>query len=214
MSDPTVLTVEECGSTCDPHWIRDSRERAAKEIERIPRRFAAAVVTEPAVRDWVVELVKLAVNGANRTVPAVTYGPSLRLVGPIGTGKTYQAWGALRALAVSGARCSLRLATAADIYARLRPRHGVDSETEFQQFADASVLVIDDVGAEKPSEWTEEVNHRLVNHRYEHERPTLITSNLTAPQLREFLGERVASRLADMSTQVAIKGEDRRRNGQ
>ncbi len=41
--------------------------------------------------------------------------------------------------------------------------------------------------------------------------PTLITTNLPTEQLRVALGDRVASRLAEMTERVILKGPDRRR---
>jgi hypothetical protein len=78
--------------------------------------------------------------------PRITRGPSLLLVGATGTGKTHLAYGAVRALLTSGVNCRAIVTTAADLYARLRPRHGVDPEAEFERVARARVLVVDDLG--------------------------------------------------------------------
>lgn len=59
------------------------------------------------------------------------------------------------------------------------------------------------------SEWTEEILDRLIDYRYRHEKPTLITTNHI--ELVPKVGERVASRLAEMCTQIAMSGSDRRR---
>lgn len=175
---------------------------------RIPRHYRDAIPTEPRIRDWVDQLVA---GAGGRIVPAITTGPSLLLLGPTGVGKTYEAYGAIRDLSVTGVKAKWTAATAADIYAALRPRHLVDSETEFKRYADAALLVIDDLGAAKATEWTEEVNYRLINHRYEKELPTLITSNVPARELGQALGDRVASRLTEMCQRVVLKGDDRRR---
>ena len=99
---------------------------------------------------------------------------------------------------------------AADLYARLRPRHGVDSEDVFERHAKAPVLMLDDLGAAKGTDWVEEVNYRLINHRYERMLPTLVTSNVRPRDLAGVVGERVASRLTEMATPVVLKGPDRR----
>jgi len=41
--------------------------------------------------------------------------------------------------------------------------------------------------------------------------PTLITTNLPIPELRTALGDRVTSRLAEMTERVVLTGPDRRR---
>ena len=119
----------------------------------------------------------------------------------------------MRELAVTGVTARWAVTTAADLYAALRPRPGIDSEAEFRRYRDARLLLVDDLGAErKPTEFTEEVNFRLINHRYEHHLPTLMTSNVEPKELRARLGDRVTSRLAEMCERVAMKGNDRRRN--
>lgn len=91
------------------------------------------------------------------------------------------------------------------------PRAGHDGERELQTLARCPLLLLDDLGAAKTSEWTEELTYRLINHRYEHMLPTLITTNLPIPELRSALGDRVASRLAEMTERVILTGPDRRR---
>jgi DNA replication protein DnaC len=103
--------------------------------------------------------------------------------------------------------------TAADLYAHLRPRDGEDSHEAFQRVADAPLLVLDDLGASKWTEWVEEITYRLINHRYEQCLPSIFTSNLVPAKLREALGERVASRLTEMCDRIVLKGDDRRKGG-
>jgi len=86
----------------------------------------------------------------------------------------------------------------------------VDSEDVFERHAKAPVLMLDDLGAAKDSSWVEEVNYRLINHRYEWMLPTLVTSNVPPRDLAGEVGERVASRLTEMATPVVLKGPDRR----
>ncbi|MBO0518224.1 ATP-binding protein, partial [Streptomyces beijiangensis] len=57
----------------------------------------------------------------------------------------------------------------------------------------------------------EEITYRLINRRYNLMLPTLITSNLAMRDLRGHLGDRVASRLAEMTTRVTFEPVDHRR---
>jgi DNA replication protein DnaC len=177
--------------------------------ERIPQRYADALPSSPEVRTWMAVLTRNALS-TRRVVVSLTTGPSLLLLGITGTGKTHEAYGMIRGLAVLGVRSRWRFTTAADLYAKLRPRHGIDSEAVFDEHAGAALLVVDDLGAAKPSEWIEEVNFRLINHRYEGMLATLFTSNLTPRPLADVLGERVSSRLKEMTERVTLKGSDRR----
>lgn len=212
MTEPLVLLERDYPAEFDRHWLAENRESGERRLKAsVPAHYAEARVTNAEVADWVRAVVAAAVESSNRVVVSVTAGPSLLLLGPTGTGKTFEAYGALRALGESGVACSWMATTAADMYARLRPRHRVDSEEEFERYLKTRVLMIDDLGAAKASEFTEEVNYRLINHRYENEMPTLITSNVTPRSLAPALGERVASRLTEMATRVVLKGDDRRR---
>ncbi|MFC9796409.1 ATP-binding protein [Streptomyces sp. NPDC057695] len=177
---------------------------------RIPARYRHALADHPQVTTWA-DTVARAGHPGPAGAPGIAEGPSLRIVGPTGTGKTHQAYGAIRSLLAAGVRLRWEAVTAADLYARLRPRPGLDSERALQSLMRCPLLLLDDLGAAKTSEWTEELTYRLINHRYEHLRPTLITTNLSTEALRSALGDRVSSRLAQMTERVILDGPDRRR---
>lgn len=212
MNNPEIVTINpDEHADIEPYWIRENHERNQASAKRVPFRYREAVVTVPQLRTWVTELVSNAIeDGHSANIP---FGGSLLMLGSTGTGKTHQAYGAIRALLVSGASFSWGFITAPDLYARMRPRHGVDSEGEFEFFAKSKVLVVDDLGASKNSEWVEEVNYRLINYRYERSLPTLITSNVPPKDLTVALGDRAASRLVEMCERVVLRGGDRRRAG-
>ncbi|MFF8297704.1 ATP-binding protein [Streptomyces globisporus] len=181
----------------------------------VPLRYRTAVAQQPEIRQWINGLVGEAFAAQKKQpTPAavVRSGPSLLILGSVGIGKTYQGYGALREMAITGAVAEWTVVTAADLYARLQPRFGVDSETEFERHAKAPVLFVDDLGAGgKLSEHTENVNFRLINYRYDHQLPTLITSNLLPKELGARMGDRVASRLVEMCHRINMTGDDKRR---
>jgi DNA replication protein DnaC len=155
------------------------------------------------------------------TFPAVDRG--LLLYGPHGVGKTHLAVGLLRAvIRTKGARGYffetrelLRLVR--DTYNR-----SVD-ETEMEVLSpvlEADVLVLDDLGAERTSEWVQETLGLVVNTRYNARRATVFTSNLqdlpdnTDPRGFVYqLGARTRSRLKEMCDWVEIYGADVREVG-
>jgi DNA replication protein DnaC len=210
--DPTWLADDSLDTYSKPNIARYSITKAA---EVIPFRYQAAIVDQPDVLDWCKELADraFAMQKAKRSaIATVQHGRSLLLLGLTGTGKTHQAYAAIRELAVTGVAATWAVTTAADLYAGLRPRHGIDSEAEFRRYRDASILLVDDLGAErKPTEFTEEINFRLINWRYERQLPTLITSNLLPKEISARLGDRVTSRLIEMCQRIVIEGPDRRR---
>jgi DNA replication protein DnaC len=200
----------------DPHSPANvARATYAETSVKIPFHYRTAVSSLPQLSTWIDALVTGALeNQAERGAPiaSITHGPSLLLLGQTGVGKTHEAYGAMRELAVSGVYGQWAVTTAADLYAALRPRHGIDSEAEFRRYRDARLLLVDDLGAErKPTEFTEEINFRLINWRYENHLPTLMTSNVEPKDLAARLGDRVISRLAEMCERVPMKGHDRRR---
>lgn len=193
--------------------IRDTAKIITATGRLIPVHYQNAIADDPKVLTWIDHLLDSSrVNKAT----GITYmrtGPSLLLMGPTGTGKTHQAFGALRHLSILGVAGSVRASSTADVYAKMRPRPGVDSEEVFSSYADAKLLFLDDLGAAKTSEWVEEINYRLINHRYENHLATVFTSNVPPKELGEKLGERVASRLTEMTQAVVLKGQDRRLGG-
>jgi DNA replication protein DnaC len=192
---------------------------------RIPALFADALPEEDDVLTWMREGVREAY--AHRGVyPAWPRGRSLLLLGLPGRGKTHQAFGAIRGLAACGLRCNWQYVTQVDYYARLRPRPAVDPEAEYRTLATAGLLILDDVGVAKESEWTGEAFWRLVDYRYQHVLRTIFISNLLprrpeegplsepgagGPTLPEYLGERINSRIGAMAAVVPIIGPDQRR---
>ncbi len=173
-----------------------------------PRRYRDAHSEIADVLDWV---------KAYQHDPA--NAPSLFLLGPTGTGKTWQGYAALR-LAVTyprpvrgvGYRCDAwKSSTHADLLASMRPNAKNDSEAVLAELRKLPLLLIDDLGVAKNSEWVEDVTYRLINGRYEQMMPSIFTSNLAVEQLRDALGDRIASRLAETCTRVVLAGSDRRR---
>lgn len=130
---------------------------------------------------------------------------NLILLGPVGTGKTHAAIAAARVRFDRGER--IIFAPMVEILEALRP--GGDGST--RTWRTCRLLIIDDLGAEKPSEWTGEQLYSLVNRRWLERLPTIITSNLPADDLATNIDERVFSRLVDDALAVRLGGDDRRR---
>ncbi|KDR60947.1 DNA replication protein DnaC [Streptomyces sp. ScaeMP-6W] len=196
----------------DREWHHRARSEYALSRWRsaTPPRFRAAEATLPEVTSW-----------ADRALSSNADAGALLLSGTTGTGKTHQAFGALRRIAAGGPdRFELIAVNSADMYGALRPSQVMGAaERELRRLSEVQYLLLDDLGTAKASEWTEEITYRLINYRYNACLPTLITSNLPArdpegPDLTDFLGDRVASRLAEMvTTLVPMIGDDRRRAG-
>ena len=78
------------------------------------------------------------------------------------------------------------------------PGSRISYDDLFQHIKTVSLLVLDDLGTESQSTWTDEKLYQLVVHRHDHRLPTVITTVYTLPELEQ-MNERVASRLVDVS---------------
>ncbi|WP_441245248.1 ATP-binding protein [Kitasatospora sp. McL0602] len=177
----------------------------------MPLRYRDAVADHPLVLAWTRQVATQAVAHSAGARRQVTTGPSLLLAGVTGAGKTHQAYGAVRVLVEAGIGVRWRATTAADLYAELRPSSDTDAERVLAAYSRVPLLILDDLGAAKTSEFVEEQTYRLVNRRYNAMLPTLITTNLRIRDLKAYLGDRVTSRLAEMTTRVEFEPVDRRR---
>lgn len=73
------------------------------------------------------------------------------------------------------------------------------------------LVILDDIGAEKPTEWVQEQLYRVIDYRYTREIPTFFTSNCTIKELEERIGARAASRIVGMTEGIKVIGPDYRK---
>lgn len=152
--------------------------------------------------------------------PAVDKGLLLR--GRHGVGKTHLAVAMLREIITrKGARAYFY--ETRELLKLVRETFAMAGESELdvlRPVLDADLLVLDDLGAEKTSEWVQETLGLVVNTRYSERRPTIFTTNLddsadtTSPtSMYVQLGARTRSRLFEMCHWVDMDGPDVREVG-
>lgn len=140
----------------------------------------------------------------------------IMLQGNVGVGKTFMVLAAMSKIAQlneeQGQSISWRLWSVADILVEMRENFGknADGMTAVEKARTADVLVLDDLGAEKYSEWAEAALFSIIDDRYVRMAPIIITTNLTLDEISARLGDRIASRLAHMCTTLELSGNDRR----
>lgn len=76
------------------------------------------------------------------------------------------------------------------------------------KYSRVPLLVIDDLGAERISEWSRNVIYLLIDRRYRDMKQTIITSNLTHDQLAEQFDDRIASRICEMGIVIDMGNKD------
>lgn len=84
------------------------------------------------------------------------------------------------------------------------------AEELLDHYASVPCLIVDDMGAEKPTEFVRQSTYYLINEREMYERKTIITSNFSLDHLNDHIDSRIASRIAGMCDVVEMKGIDRR----
>lgn len=85
------------------------------------------------------------------------------------------------------------------------------SETEtMRRFMSAGLLVLDDLGTEKNTEWTEEKLFEIIDYRYNEYLPTIITTNCTPEELKKHVGDRTFDRLRSMCRYIPITDNSHR----
>jgi DNA replication protein DnaC len=220
------------------NWV--SRPCECQEAEREQKRIAAAQI--PArYKDCTLDtfhiyhgadrLLGAALTTARRFVdeyPVDTGGKGLLFTGSMGVGKTHLAVGVLQRLVrergAKGLFCDYR-----ELLKSIQNSYNPEVRTTELEllkpvFA-AEVLVLDDLGAQKPNEWVWDTVALILNTRYNDRQTTIITTNYSdlpagggglsdperaarEPTLGDRIGDRMLSRLAEMCIQVKMAGKD------
>ncbi|MGH9481253.1 MAG: ATP-binding protein, partial [Terriglobales bacterium] len=140
----------------------------------------------------------------------------LMFFGTVGVGKTHLAVAVMRRLLERGIAC--RFADYRELLKQIQatfdPANPSTEAGVVRPLLEVEVLLLDDLGVGRATEWALETLHYILNHRYSQRRATLITTNLEdgepRPQtpLVQAVGERLRSRLCEMCVFVAMHGSD------
>lgn len=150
--------------------------------------------------------------------PAVDRG--LLLMGTVGVGKTHLAVSILKALTERGFSCLFYEfgALLKEIQDSYNPHTQASELKILAPVLDAEVLVLDELGASKPTDWVRDTMAHIINSRYNDRKLTIFTTNYLDDRkndrdetLEDRIGVRLRSRLFEMCKTVSITGEDYRR---
>lgn len=117
-----------------------------------------------------------------------------------GSGKTMLSCCILNELA-NRHGCNIKFVNVLDLLEITKRSYGGDRE-EFDRIRNATVLCLDDIGAQINKEWVETVLYQLINERYTNHRVTLYTSNIPPDGLK--IDERIIDRIEATTYTIAL----------
>ncbi|HSI80316.1 MAG TPA: ATP-binding protein [Solirubrobacterales bacterium] len=214
-----ILGPEDVARPCECREARMARRRSHGVASAIPPRYRGVSLDRPPISDLarapgsapVVAAVRAFIEALDEQLAT---GRGIWLMGDVGTGKTALAM--LVSKAAAGAGRSVAIYSLPRLLARIRRTYdaevGEDSYLDFfARLTSVDLLHIDDLGAEKRSDWVLEQLYAIVDERYQAERSMVVTTNLTVDELEEQIGKRTVSRLAEIcGDPLPLYGEDLR----
>lgn len=188
---------------------REEEERQAKRREfayfqlqkaKIPRRFAdksfANYEARTPEQKCALEICQSYADNFDEQLKA---GRCMLLLGSLGTGKTHLAIAIANRL-IHKQSVSAIYRTVGGVLAEIRSSYDSRDTTEeevLRSLIAPKLLILDEAGATKPSEFELATLFRIINGRYEQLLPTIVISNLPADELSAALGERCVDRLRE-----------------
>ncbi|WP_054704653.1 ATP-binding protein [Bacillus sp. JCM 19041] len=140
-------------------------------------------------------------------------GGSLGLWGTYGNGKSFLAAAVANELTSQGHIVVFQKTT--QLLDKLKSTFGQKQASKYDDIIRALVtcdlLILDDIGAEKVTEWTEETFFKIIDHRYSKKRPVFYTSNLKPSELHNKIGGRSVDRLTEMCVTIENKATSYRK---
>lgn len=189
-------------------------ERLFKRSQ-LPERFKERTFRNFRQTETNTEAYKEALAYAQNFSMMLKDGQGLMFIGTVGTGKTHLAAAIVQSLIEQGE--TVLFGTVTSLLGRIRATYGDSRETEeevMREIQNCRLLVIDDLGKEKPTEWVEQTLYEIINHRYEFNKPLIITTNTSLKGIEEQYkknGEAIVSRIAEMCKGVKMSWGDYRK---
>ncbi len=205
--DEATNTAFDC--RCRRHQVASNKARSLSAV--IPRRYRDVAFDRPPVTEIRPEVVAHVRRFADTIDAQLDAGRGLWFMGPVGTGKTTLAMLVSKAAASAGR--SVAIYSLPRLLNEIRDTHRAErSHVDLlDRLTAVDLLHIDDVGAERTTDWVLEELYSIVNARYEDERSMVITTNITTrEELQDQITIRTVSRLTEMCDELPVMGHDRR----
>jgi len=200
-----------------PEWLRWEESKKVHPNTFI-RQFMDYVLPKLPKRFWEADLA--------RDFPGMTrvVNTSLFLPGQCGSGKTRFAVAVLKYDMLHKFANFIRtkesydhrfeFVSVFDLLAEIKRTYEKDAVvTEYEvitKYSNVPTLVLDDICAERPTDYNMSVLMTIINHRYNELLPIIVTSNIGLKQMADQFSDRIASRLTEMCTVLEMNGRDRR----
>jgi len=154
--------------------------------------------------------------GAAEFVARFPYTKGITLWGRPGVGKTHIACAVAKQVIEKG--YSAVFGSVPTLLSSIRAgfNGGDAADTVLKRYKTVDLLILDDLGKEKVTEWVEETVYEIINARYEYEKPTIVTTNIGIDAVAEryaWNGAAIKSRLYEMNDGFIVKGGDFRLSG-
>jgi DNA replication protein DnaC len=214
-----IVGPEETARPCDCRKRRIEKARVSGLRGTLPKRYMGVSFDRPPVSDMARRPGLAGTVGAIREIcedigERLDRGDGAWLMGDVGTGKTSLAMLVSKAALEAGH--SVAIYSMPRLLARIRRTYDAESGEDgylsfFDRLTSVDLLHIDDLGAEKRTDWVLEQLYAIVDRRYEEQRSMVVTTNLDVPALEEQIGERTVSRLVEIcGDPLPLYGDDQR----
>ena len=213
-----ILGPEDVARPCECRDRIVARARSRGIASVIPAKYRGVSFDRPPVSQISEIQVKRVRDFCEELDANLDAGKGLWFFGDPGTGKTTLAM-LVSKLGLESGR-SVAIYSLPKLLAQIRRTYGAEAGEQsytdlFDRLTTVDLLHIDDLGAEKQTEWVLEQLYALINERYEAKRSLIVTTNKNEAELEEQIGERVVSRLVEMcGDPVHMFGEDQRWRGE
>lgn len=198
---------------------RERQEQRMKEEEQLlyVRRLKAAGIQERHLQDWTfasatdTPSIQMAKRYTENWKKVKAENLGLLLWGDVGTGKSFLAACIANALLEKGV--PVLMTNFSKILNQMGAMYSDERYRYIASFNRFSLLIIDDLGIERNTEYALEQVYAVIDERYKTGLPLIITTNLTISQLRnpeDVAHARIYSRVLEMCTPVHVPGHDRR----
>jgi len=141
-------------------------------------------------------------------------GEGLMFLGQVGTGKTHLAAAIINYI-ITKHVIPVKFLNITALLEEVRKTYDKDNDKAenavIRELSEVELLVIDDLGKEKRTEWSNSVIYRIVNNRYESYKPLIVTTNYKIEELGANVGDATASRIIEMCRGLRMDGRDRRK---